>query len=241
MNHLVTGTAAGVFLLGMMTFFPPGAEGFEEKNLGVGFNLNRGNADTMFGSATFDGRRRREKTDFAFALRGAYGDKDGETTAERISAAANFNRDLSEYLYWALSGGYERDGVAHLDYRFDLGTGLGRRLVRTEQTDLTVDAGPAWVVQRYRRGREEDFLAFQVTQRLERRFPERGRLWQSLRWLPEVAEPGDFLAILEVGLEAPFTGQSSLRLVLQNSYNSDPAEGREENDFSLMSFIAWQF
>lgn len=220
---------------------PPALAAFDERSAGLGLNLSRGNSDSLNASLALDGRRRGEKSVFNAALRGAYGRTDERTSAEKAELSADFRRDISALYYWSLSGGFEHDRVARLDYRVDLGGGFGRYLVRRETSDLSVSGGLAWVVRRYRDEPAEDYPALKLSQRYERRYESGARLWQTLRWLPEISAPAVFLALFEAGVEAPFTGNSSLRLVLQNNYNSEPAPGRRKNDLVLTSYLAWRF
>lgn len=231
--------AGSAFLFTLLCPLP--ASAFQEKNIGVGLNLNRGNSDSLTASLVLDGRRKREASVLDVALRGSYGKTDDRTTAERIGLTTDFQRDVSSSLYWVLSGGFERDRVADLDYRLDTGIGFGRYLLRDEKTTLSLDGGLGWVNIRYRSEPRDDYFSLRFAQRFEKRFENAARLWQSLRWFPEAADPGTFLALFETGLEAPFTGRSSLRLVFQNNYNSKPAPGKKKNDLALISYLAWRF
>jgi putative salt-induced outer membrane protein YdiY len=51
----------------------------------------------------------------------------------------------------------------------------------------------------------------------------------------------NFLIVAELGTEATFNSRLSLRVVLQDRYNSEPAAGRKKNDLTLISGITYKF
>ena len=50
-----------------------------------------------------------------------------------------------------------------------------------------------------------------------------------------------YLANLELGVDSALTKHVSLRAVVQDSYNSQPAAGRKANDLRLITGIAYRF
>ena len=45
----------------------------------------------------------------------------------------------------------------------------------------------------------------------------------------------------ELGVESGLTKQVSLRVYLQDTYDNEPAPGREKNDFKLIAGVAYKF
>lgn len=50
-----------------------------------------------------------------------------------------------------------------------------------------------------------------------------------------------YLFNFELGVDSAITKQVSLRAVLQDNYNSQPARGRKGNDVRLITGIAYKF
>lgn len=210
-------------------------------NIGLGLNLNRGDADSLHSSLTLDGRRKRDSNLLRYALSGSYGRTDGAVSRERLAGRADYSRDLSERLFWSTGFSGETDRVGGIDYLLDTHAGLGWYLLRTEVATFTVQPGLAWVFRRYRDDESENYPAFQLAQGYERRLAEKGRFWQAARYLPRIDDSwGDFLLGLEAGVSAPLGEISSLRLVLENLYHSRPAAGKTRNNLSLVAYLAWK-
>ena len=66
------------------------------------------------------------------------------------------------------------------------------------------------------------------------------RLWQKAEYVPKSEDFSDFLAFAEAGIEAMVSSRLSLRLVIQDKYDSEPALGQEENDMSIISALTWR-
>ncbi len=84
-------------------------------------------------------------------------------------------------------------------------------------------------------------MALRLGEKYEMAISERARLWQSLDLLPQVDDLNNFIAKLELGVEADLTEKMSLRVTLQDVYDNEPAPGRQENDIRLVSGIAYKF
>ena len=58
--------------------------------------------------------------------------------------------------------------------------------------------------------------------------------------LPRTDDFDDYLLTVELGVEANLNATMSLRIVVQDKYDSTPAPGQENNDISLVSALTWQ-
>ena len=56
-----------------------------------------------------------------------------------------------------------------------------------------------------------------------------------MEWLPEFSDFSNYLLNAEVGIEADITAGISLRVLAKDSYDSEPAAGREKNDLSVIA------
>ena len=60
-------------------------------------------------------------------------------------------------------------------------------------------------------------------------------LVQTLEYLPKIDDFDRYLLNAEVALDVAINDRLSLRFVAQDSYNSEPAAGADENDLSLLA------
>ena len=57
--------------------------------------------------------------------------------------------------------------------------------------------------------------------------------------MPEASDFDNYLLTGEVGAEADINDRLSLRVVLQDRYDSTPAAGKERNDLSLIAGLGF--
>jgi putative salt-induced outer membrane protein YdiY len=88
----------------------------------------------------------------------------------------------------------------------------------------------------------DTYLGARFGERFEHKLTDTTKVWQSFEYIPDVADWGDkYLLIAEAGIAADITKKMSLRVVVQNNYNSQPPAGRESNDLRLVAGIGYKF
>jgi len=87
----------------------------------------------------------------------------------------------------------------------------------------------------------DTFLTLRAAEKFEHQLTPNSKIWQMLEILPQVDDWENFIASLEVGAEAAMNESLSLRLVLQDKYDNQPAEGKKRNDLTLIGAVAYKF
>ena len=162
-----------------------------------------------------------------------------EKTVENAKLFANVKKTLSPRTFLSLDGTAAYDDVADVDYRATLGPGLGAYLVKNDQRELTLEAGPAYLWEKVG-GARNDYLALRFAERYVCQALKNAKLVQSLEYLPEAEDFDNYLLAGEIGVEAAMSDRLSLRVVLQDKYDNTPAEGKERNDLSLIAGLGIQ-
>ena len=80
-----------------------------------------------------------------------------------------------------------------------------------------------------------------IAEKFEHNFNDRAKLWQSLEILPQIDKFKTTLINAEIGMETGLSTNFSLRTYLQDTYDTEPAPGREKNDLKLVAAIAYKF
>ena len=161
-----------------------------------------------------------------------------ETTVENAKAFVNVKKTLSAKTFAYLDGSVLYDDVALIDYRATLGPGLGFYLVKNDKRQLSLEAGPSYVWEKVD-GASNDYLALRFAERYSCQATKTAKLVQSLEYLPEAEDFDNYLLTAEVGVEAAMNDHLSLRVVLQDKYDSTPAPGAERNDLSLIAGLGF--
>jgi putative salt-induced outer membrane protein YdiY len=162
------------------------------------------------------------------------GKKDTTVNNARIFGGAR--KTLSKMTFASADVSALYDDVAKVDYRAMLGLGLGVYLVKNERTSLSVEAGPAYVWEKVS-GVTDDYLALRFAERATHAISNTAKVWQSAEYLPKADDFGDYLLNAELGAEAAMNARMSLRLVLQDKYDSTPGEGLKKNDLTLIAGV----
>lgn len=212
-----------------------------ETSLNLGFNLTRGNQDTVLFEVGGESTRPHGDHTLNLAASYAYGETetDGEDITTRDTSSALIRYD---YLFQDPWFGYAeaqvlRDEVAAIDYRFTVGPGLGTLLVKNETLEIKVEAGAAWVAEKVGEETTGDAAA-RVGQSLKWDISENASLSQSVDYLRQFNDDSEELINARLTVESILSGNLSLRLDLENRYESHPAEGKESNNLSFTAGVA---
>lgn len=219
-----------------------GADAFDS-SLVFGVTLTDGNSETLLANAALLTKGGDEaQASLRAGVEANYGESktDGQTdtTVENAKAFAHTRKTLSKRTFTYLGAVAIYDDIAEIDYRSTAGPGIGLYFIKTDVTELSLEAGPAYVWEKVA-GVRDDYPVLRVEQRFEHALSETARIWQSVEYLPETEDLADnYLINAELGAEAAMNARVKLRLVLQNEYESIPAAGLEKNDLTLISGIS---
>lgn len=211
-----------------------------ESSAFAGLTLTRGNSETVLFSANVKTQRKDKDNEWALGADATYGENNSVKNNETIHGFGQYNRLFNERFY-----GYARldalhDAIADVDYRISLSPGAGYYLIKTNQTTLAVEVGPG-VIHEKRGSKDETYLTLRVGERFEHKFNDTARLWQTLEYLPQVERFQNSIVNAEVGVEAALNKKLSLSVVLQDTYDNEPAPGRKKNDLKLISGLTYKF
>lgn len=218
-----------------------------ETKLYGGLNLTRGNTKNMLLNAGLTAERKGDPNEFSLGGEMNYGetevDRDGEkvdeTNVDNAKGYAKYRRLFRERNYGYLNAEANRDELADVRYRVIVGPGLGRYFVKNDKTTLSAEIGGAHLFEEVA-GVRDDYVTARLAQGFEQKFAEGTRVWESVEYLPRLDDANQYLVNAEVGAEAAMTAKISLRVVLQNKYNSEPAPDKKSNDLSLTAGVTYK-
>lgn len=193
----------------------------------LGGAINTGNTDDYSFTAALGFDRKTPVWEHELDVRVSFKNEDGETTTDRYFANYAIARNLDPRLYvsgvlWA-----ERDRFAGHNYRFSEGLGLGYRLIKEPDLNLTVEAGPALRQSEYlERGFEATvaarFAAY-LTWRLRRDLEFKQNLVTYL-------DTKNSTALSTSALTTKLQGNVSARATYEVRHEDNPPDGREKTD-----------
>lgn len=210
---------------------------------GLGFSLTDGNSDTLLLNIRADAEKKWLSNEMRLGMSGSYGENEGERNNEQARGYGQYNRIFGAEDRWFGYGRLEAlyDGIAGLDGRIAIGPGIGYYFIKREKTLLSAESGPGAVFEKYNGKDWETYLTLRVAERFEHKFNDKAKLWQMVEFLPDMGDSDRYVVNAEIGIETSITKEWGLRVSLQNSYNSQPLNGRENNDVKIIAAVVYKF
>lgn len=209
----------------------------------AGVTLTDGNSDTLSANASIVTEGEKEGLGAILAgIEANYGestvDEVDEKTVDNVKLYANVKKTLSPRTYVSLDGAALYDDIALIDYRVNLGPSLGAYLLKNDFREFSMEVGPSYLWEEVD-SIDDNYLALRFGERYTCQISETAKLWQSAEYLPKAEDFDQYLLNVELGVEATVTELITLRLVLQDKYNSMPAADTDHNDLSLIAGLGF--
>ena len=206
----------------------------------VGFTLTSGNSDTLLATASIQTQKKWDKNAISLGASGGYGENDGTKNSDYLNGYGQYDRSFSDRFYGYARVDAMHDAIADVEYRVTLSPGAGYYFVKSARFDLRGEVGPGVVFEKL--GNDtHSYYTLRLGERLNWKINDRSRLWQSVEYLPQVDDFSNYLVNAEAGVETDITKKISLQVFVQDSYRSEPAPSRKNNDVKLVSGIAYRF
>ncbi|HMP91191.1 MAG TPA: DUF481 domain-containing protein [Kiritimatiellia bacterium] len=210
-----------------------------ESSLALGLTLNDGNTDnSMFNASYLLGYTTEAGNPLRLNADLAYGETDNDKTTDNYKVELDYKHLISERAYGSLNASYFSDDISDLDYRWIVSPGVGYFLMKQENVTLTAEIGPALIGEK-KGGETEENVALRIAERYERKMDSSARFWQALEYIPNIDDFEVYILNAEIGVEAPVSEKLNIRLVVKNTYDSDPAPDRKNNDVTVIGALAY--
>jgi putative salt-induced outer membrane protein len=210
---------------------------------GLGFTMNRGNTSTTNLNVTFDARSDDKKKD-VWKFKGVYlRDKtDGSVSADRLLFDARYERTLSPRLYAFAGLGFLEDQFKHIDYLWAPGAGIGYKLVKTDTTTLTADAGLGAKIEKNPDSDATTDTGVLMNDKFEHKLTKDATLTQGFTALWKASDFGDAVYTFTAGVGAALVKKVSVKVELLDAYISrPPSTDVKKNDVGLITSFAYKF
>ena len=219
---------------------PPPPPPHWESSVNLGLSYTSGNSDTLLVTGGFTTQKKTTRDEWSFGAKGAYGKSDGTANNELAEGFGQYNYLFTDrfYAYGRVDALY--DGIAAIDYRVNLGPGVGYYAIKTTNTSLSFETGPGYVWEK-KGGITDNYATIRFGERFEQKLGEKSKLWESVSYLPQISDWGNYQLNAEIGIEAPLVKDLALRVVASDTFNSRPAAGKQQNDLMLVSGVAYKF
>lgn len=204
----------------------------------IGGFITTGNSDTAGGSAVIDTTREGLQWRHRFRAQADYQESFGVTSRERYLVAyePNYKFDDRAYIYGALQ--YESDRFLGYTDRFSASSGLGYSALKSANTQLDIELGPAFRHVDFTDGTTQSAAA------------GRGSVDFRTRLLPGLGFTQTASAYLQrynstvstnTAVQAKLLGPLSAQLSYNVQYESTPPDGRRNTDTISRASLVYSF
>jgi len=202
--------------------------------------LTKGNSDTLAISGNIAANKKWYDNELNLGVDGVYGENSGVVNANAVHGFAQCNRLFTERLFGYFRAEAFHDDVAKIDYQVSLSPGVGYYFIKQKTLTLRDELGPGYVFERLD-GVEDDYATIRLAERGEWKLTDRAKIWESVEYVPQVDRFQNYVINSEIGLDTVITKKFSQVVFLQDSYRSEPAPGRKNNDLKLVAGIKYKF
>ena len=170
-----------------------------------------------------------------------YGRTDGELSANRMDGSLKTDYDLNRnvYVYGLGGGGY--DEIRKIDWRTEVGSGVGRHLVRLTNFVLNAEVGLNHQVQNFEGDRQDEIFHYRLAQDLKWNIGTQFTLDEKVEYLPHWNDFEEYKFRVEGNLRYWVRVNLSLNLTVINTFDTLTAPGVEQNDLQVRSSIGVKF
>lgn len=212
-----------------------------EQSFSLGLNLTEGNNDTFLFNTKYDASKSKDNSKIVFGLDANFGTENDKQSTNNYGGKGQYNKNISKKMYWLVSSSFKVDKIADLDYRFLIGPGLGRNLIKSKKTQFDIEAGLSYLREKFKTTTADDDIAVRAAQNMNHKLSDTAKVWQSLEYLGTIDDFDDYLLNAELGVETSMTKKVNLKSFIKNSFNNAPAPGKKKNDLSFVTMLTYLF
>jgi putative salt-induced outer membrane protein YdiY len=221
----------------------PPERGLEIKaRLNIGVKIETGNTDTE--EYDVDGKLSLRSEKNRFSLFGEYElDKaDGDKTAEKSKGYGKYDRFLTKKFYIYGSTFFETDVNKDLDLRLVPSVGPGYQFYETELTNLSVELGPAYVIERFDESDDDEYMAGLWRINFDHYFYK--KIFQFFHFdqvLLSFEDTSDRVILSRTGIRMRLYKYFNLTAQWNWDWDNDPAPGDDKSDNEYILSVGVQY
>ena len=221
----------------------PPERGLEIKaRLNIGVKVETGNTDKE--EYDVDGRvsLRSEKNRFIFYGEYELDKADGDKTKEQSKVFGKYDRFLTQKFYIFGSTFFETDVKQDLDFRLVPSAGPGYQFYETELTNLWVELGPSYVIEKYDESDDEEYMAGVSRINFNHYFFK--KILQFFHFDQVVLsfeDTSDIVILSRTGIRMPLYKYFNLTAQWNWDWDNDPAPGDDRSDHEYILSLGFQY
>ena len=218
-----------------------------EGGVDIGYSFARGNTSLNQSTLAMRARYRRDGYQMQANLGSLFSQQTGSPTASRHSGSVRVDRYVTPERFIYGLGGAERDERLKLNLRTNLGSGLGWKMVKSAENEVSLLGGLNFINEQFR---QEDFTQPRVMSSsgegmlgldLKNTLMAGVQLITKLSVSPNLLQGGRYRLSLESGARMPLIGRYVWTFNIFDRYDSRPPVQAQRNDYGAVSSVGFTF
>jgi hypothetical protein len=212
-----------------------------EGAIDAGYSFTRGNSDLTQSSLGLRSDYVREKYKAHLTASSIFSRQNDAPSTSRHTVNGRLDRFLGPRALAFFIGGLERNDRQQLNLRTTTGGGLGWRLVKNKNTELSIRGGLTFTNERFIDGVE--LSSGEGLGQIEWKTSRFGKVKLSTdaRFYPSVTESGRYRIEYDSTMRVPVLSQLTWSLSLFDRFDSAPPQPIQRNDYGLVSAFGFTF
>ena len=206
-----------------------------------GSSVTGGNTDIKKFSLTADALKELSKSRYTLSVLWNFSEEDGDISQRRIFGSGQFDRFVTERLYWLAQLSGESDKNADVDLRTTAGGGLGYQFLDDEKWKLSGELGLSYFDERFATDEDNDYVALRTAYKVDWTPNSRWNFAQGIQVFSSLEDVDDVYAKVDTRLKVTIAGSLFAQFQWIYDWNNTPASGKERVDNLYLLTIGWTF
>lgn len=207
----------------------------------AGISLTDGNTDITKASAAIDASKKLEDERYTLGFSWNYSAENETVTQRKTYGKGQYDRFVSEKLYWLLQGSAEADDAAGVDLRTTAGAGAGYQFSDTEKWKLNGEAGFSWFREEFEDSTENDYIAARLAYNWAYILSDKWAFEQTGEVFPSLEDSEDIYSKIDTRAKVTLTENMFAQAQWVWDWDNTPAEGNDRSDHLLLITVGWSF
>jgi putative salt-induced outer membrane protein len=218
--------------------------------LGLGASYATGNTDSTTFSLTGDSVRKTKDDKWSIYGNAIYGKSDGKKNADALRLGSRYDWNFGQSFFAFGTGNVERDKIALLSSRLDLGAGVGYHVINAPDTTWDVFGGAGYTMDRYDAPRvignntvdSYNYANLLLGEESTHKLGETTSFKQRFVAYPNLKDSNAWRSQFDAGLSVAMSKAMSLNVGLSNRYNNAAAgAGLKKSDTLLTTGVSYKW
>jgi len=205
---------------------------------GFSYSNTSGNTDTERFSLDFHAQAKHKKNKLILDIDVLTSNSDGTENNNKWLVALQYDRELSEKIYFNYLISYGEDQFSGFDYQFNTGPGLGYKAIKTKKQTLNFEVNSLYSEDKLKDGNKNSYVSALVGLAYKWQVVENFSFSQDAYYKAALDKFDNYFIYSKSSIENKINNMFSMGLSYKINYKNTPAENKERIDKTfLASFI----